>query len=233
MTTFDDTDSMRWYGMTPGNKRIVGLFYVERGQSDLRSLLECAVRQARTVIDGAWVVQFTDMVTDAMEFVDEVIRRPSGSMGMMESRIEHFANFAERCLLIDPDVYVQEDVWDVFDSGFDVALTRRERLIVDGENYAELMPYNTGVMFSNGPEFWCAVLDEMRPMADAEREWYGDQIAVARVAASGKFRVLDLPCEQYNYTPGTQGEDVIFRKVVHYKGVRKQWMLNRLENMAL
>ena len=209
------------------------MFYVERGKSDLRALVRCSVDSVRRTIPDAWVIQFTDLATEPMDFVNEVIRRPAGSMMMMESRIEHFANFDERCLLIDPDVVVQEDVWDVFDTDFDVALTRRDRLIVGGENYAELMPYNTGVMFSNGPGFWRAVLNEMKPMADTEREWYGDQIAVARVAASGGFKVLDLPCDEYNYTPGKRSEDVCFRKIVHYKGVRKEWMLDRAENMAL
>ena len=49
----------------------------------------------------------------------------------------------------------------------------------------------------------------------------------ALTAVSPHYRRLVLHCDNFNYTPGKEAEDVAQRFAVHYKGQRKQWMLNR------
>lgn len=62
-------------------------------------------------------------------------------------------------------------------------------------------------------------------LPEQERKWYGDQLAVAHVVRSGKFKVLTLPCDIFNYTPRTELDDLSDRAIVHYKGKRKEWLL--------
>lgn len=226
-------------------KNKIGLFYVELGQEGLRDLAHECIKQAKRVIPDVHIMQFTNKrEREALPLIDECRRLDLNGMGLMEARIHFYSKCNEEILLIDPDVWIQSDPFQVFDKtvygDFDVALTKRaesDRLIVkdDGQhaqllekgNAAPQMPYNTGVIFSRNPEFWSHVLMMMRTMTIHDRNWFGDQVAVKQVAQSGRFDVLDLPCSQYNYSPAAKAEDVSDKIMVHYKGKRKEWMLNR------
>lgn len=210
--------------------RTVGFFYVDLGNKDMMRLASRMVASVRRVIPRSSIVQFTCAKTHALPFADKVIVRAMDGLGLMESRVDHFAHFEhDEALFLDPDILVQKDVWPVFDSAFDVALTARNaKLVCDGEDRSDDMPYNTGVMFSRGNGFWRAALKKMRGMSLDDRNWFGDQIAVAELVKAGGFNVLELPGEVYNHTPATESEDVSDKAVVHYKGVRKKtWMLRK------
>jgi hypothetical protein len=46
----------------------------------------------------------------------------------------------------------------------------------------------------------------------------------------GKHNVLELSCNEFNYSPSQELEDVSGKYVVHYKGKRKKWMLEKYNN---
>lgn len=205
--------------------KLVGLFYCECHQPEMVRLAEICARSIRRHMD-AHIVQLTDLSTDALPFVDEVFRRDGRGLGLMEFRMHQFATYEHKqALFLDLDTVVQCDVWDVFNDEFDVALTTREKpLILQGEDVSDSMPFNTGVMFSQGTSFWKRVCELMKPLPLDDRNWFGEQMVIAQLAKTGEFRVKEIPGSDYNYSPKTQDENVFTRYIVHYKGKRKEWM---------
>ncbi len=174
---------------------------------------------------GYALVQMTDERTPAVPGVDALARLPWDGERLMTYRLQHLAALPEPALIVDTDVVIVRDVSAVWEHEFDVALTRRAGPALDptGVDLAEVMPYNTGVMFSRSQAFWQRCYDLCREFPPEAQRWYGDQYAV-RFAAP-EFKVLELPVDPYNYSPATAAEDVSGKLIVHYKGKRKEWML--------
>lgn len=183
---------------------------------------------ARAVMPGVEVVQLTDEKTPAVPGVNRVNRRPHGRM--LERRLEHYASCQGEWLLLDTDVIVQRDVRDIFERAFDVALTDREwSHVSQSDEFMREMPFNTGVAFSRSPAFWQAVLETWRGLTtEQQNDWMSEQRAVAHVVRTDTFTVCVLPGMVYNYPPTTE-TDVGLKDaaLVHFKGARKQMMLDR------
>ncbi len=197
-------------------------FLFARQPPDVARIMVASVKRHLTVP----IIQLTDMDTPLIEGC--TAQRIPWSDELMLWRMQHLIqlNAPEVCAL-DTDVVVQADLRPVFHKPFDVALTKREGPILDphGVDLAKLMPYNCGVMFARGTKFWQACADLIAAMPIEARLWWGDQYAVRLLAP--KFNTLELKCDEYNYTPSTAYEDVSKRKVVHYKGNRKNWMVDK------
>lgn len=174
---------------------------------------------------GYELLQLTDQRTPSVPGVETVLRLPWNGERLMTYRLQHLAALAEPVLIVDTDVLFERDVSHVWDRPFDVALTRRTGPAPDpnGIDLAEVMPYNTGVMFSRSQAFWQRCHALCREFPEEVQRWYGDQYAV-RFAAP-EFAVLELPVDPYNYSPAAPEEDVSQRYIIHYKGERKGWML--------
>ncbi len=155
-----------------------------------------------------------------------VRRLPWDMASPVRFRLQHLSELDGEIIVLDTDVIVQRDLRPVFWFPFDVALTRRDGPIYqpDGVDVVKTMPYNLGVAFSRGPQFWRDCL-RCFDAQYADRPWYGDQLAAATVAPL--FKVLKLHCDNFNHTPGHAAEDVGERYAVHYKGKRKAWMRER------
>jgi len=193
-------------------------------------LAEIMVRSVHKTMPGVEIVQMCDLDTPMVRGVDTVIHRAVNGQGLMLYRLDHLRNFpAGDAMFIDTDAVVQRDVRPVFKKPFDVALTRRTGVIlVDGKDIVPEMPYNTGVIFSRSQEFWIDCYEHCATLSDKLKKWFGDQLAVRFVTESGEYNVMELTCNEYNYSPFTESEDVSGRYVAHYKGVnRKFWMLNK------
>lgn len=174
---------------------------------------------------GCDVVQMTDDETPAVEGVDELRRFTWNKRELMLYRLQHLSALEGEYLILDTDIIVQRDIRK--DIKGDVMLTRRMGPILDatGIDVAKEMPYNCGVMYCKDRGFWMTCLELLEAMPQEKKEWYGDQLAVKEAATL--FDVQELPCEEYNYTPSHRDEDVSRKAIVHYKGIRKQWMLER------
>ncbi|MDB5867444.1 MAG: hypothetical protein JWO70_5250 [Betaproteobacteria bacterium] len=193
------------------------------------------VASVRRAMPHAQVVHLTDESTPAIADVDEVVRLRYDGVHLMPYRLEHFARL-EPCdaIFLDTDIIVQKDLGALFETPFDIALTRREAIGTDpaGVDVAQVMPYNTGVMLSTrgGWDFWRNAWRVCESYTEEARRWWGDQYAVKALAEAAPIRILELACDAYNYSPATQSEDVSGRHVVHYKGTeRKAWMKRRGE----
>lgn len=134
---------------------------------------------------------------------------------------------------LDYDIIVQDDLTHVFDKPFDVAFTKRPEA---DKTVAKTLQasYNMGVIFSRSPEFWkyAKAIYDVQPDRDG---WLRSQSLVSQIALylSDRFKMIELPGEVYNHSPMTRDEDVSMRKVVHYKGKRKYWMLPESEQFNI
>lgn len=191
-------------------------------------LPELMVKSVLKAMPGVEIVQLTDMVTPQIKGVSSVIRKPYDGL-LMTFRMQHLAELTGDWITLDTDIIVLKDLRSVFakDYPFDVALTRRYGKILDkdGIDIVAHMPYNTGVMFSRNRQFWKDAYKALLRMPASAHQWWGDQLSVRLAAESNRYSVLELNCDEYNYSPDKEGEkkDVF---VLHFKGKRKDWMLN-------
>jgi len=215
--------------------KIIGMFYVDLGFPEIGKAAHLTIASIKEAMPDSSIVQFTNMLTPALPHVDEVVRRPPDDLGLMEGRMEHYSTYPHKQMLfIDPDIIIQKDVWDVFDDEFDVAMADRggKPVMLNGKDISKVMPHNLGVAFSTGTQFWRRCLVEMKKLSLDDRNWFGDQIAVGRVARSKIFKIKTLDMYKYNYSPQTKDEDVSSRFIVHYKGKRKSWMPDKSKSLA-
>lgn len=209
---------------------MITLAFVHVGIDNL--LPRIMVAYARRAMPDARIVHLTDQETAPIIGVDEVIRNDYDGIHLMTFRLAQFACLRPcEVVFLDTDVIMEKDLGPLFSAGFDAALTRRNNVIRDptGINAAEVMPYNTGVMLSkpSGWDLWYNAWKYCETLPDATQRWWGDQYAIKAVAKAAPLRILELPCDLYNYSPDREEEDLSERFIVHYKGQRKRWMVRR------
>ena len=128
-------------------------------------------------------------------------------------------------LFVDTDIIFRKSVQSVFDAKFDIALTDRDGTITHEGDYAKIMPYNIGVVFSRSPEFWTMIKGYLVQMPPAYQEWEGDQRIVCELMKHDHgFDVKIIPGAIYNYPPRS-ANDPHDAAIMHYKGNRKKWLL--------
>lgn len=166
-------------------------------------------------------------------------------------------------LFLDADVLVLRDfgtlsgIWNA-----DMLVTWRDKVNGEESRIASLMPYNYGVIGCEvSPqivEAWMWMYNRVCHMHDKYQDWYGNQLALAELvgartrsesgtdcrdtpirwtstsrAAHTTISVKQVPCEQYNYTPEEVGEDVSEKRVLHFKGNRKDMMTRYAEELGI
>ena len=211
----------------------VAVLHVETPSSNMpmqRDLVNKMIASVRKHVPDPYIIQMTDMNTPGLE-VEEVRRLEPFSPFFMSYRLKHLSLMRYQVLILDSDTLVLKDPTHVFDTPFDVCLTyRTKRIVSPNIGYTEddpLMAFNTGVMFSRSQDFWKDAFRVCETLEDRHKYWYGDQIAVTKLAESGKYNVAALPCAEWNYTPATEDEDLSGKNIAHFKGKKKkQWMLN-------
>lgn len=211
---------------------MINVAFVHVGTASL--IPRIMVRSVKRAMPGARVVHLTDAETRAIDEADATVRRAYDGTFLMTYRLAHLAALPPAdTVFLDTDCVVQRDLSGLFTEEFDIALTRRENIGTDplGTDVADAMPYNTGVMLSKGSgwAFWHNARDYCEQLPDSHRRWWGDQLAVKAIAEIAPLRIMQLPCQFYNYSPGSADEDVSDKYVVHYKGRRKPWMIHRGE----
>lgn len=199
------------------------------GKNEHTRLATLMVRSLRKAMPQAHITQQTDLTTARIAGVDRVERLRWNGIKLMTYRLKHLANLSEPTLVLDVDVLVQRDVSEIEQIPGDVVLTPREYKEGKKNKLFETMPYNTGVMFMRNPAFFTDCFEWCRQASREIQRWGGDQLAVAAVVNSGKFKVATMPCPIYNYSPRTQKDEVTpGAAIVHYKGLeRKLWMMAR------
>jgi len=171
------------------------------------------------------IVQLTDLTTPKLDGVDTVQRLEGGIVSSILAR--HLSKLSGEVLYLDYDTIVQEDVSSVFEQDFDLAITTRSGVEKDSTLLYKVCPHNVGVMFSRSQSFWRIVRNRYDARQD-EPSWFKFQILVTEAINTLKqFKFLELSSEKYNYTPESRDEDLSGRSIVHYKGLRKSWMVEQ------
>lgn len=194
--------------------------------TELARIMCASVR--RTMPD-ATLLHMTDSATPVIDGCERQELLYDGER-LMTYRLQHLAIPGDEMVILDTDITVQSDLSPVMQKSFDVALTKRTGVILyEGRDIVEMMPYNTGVMFSKCPAFWRECAESCARAPEAIQRWWGDQVSVRLAADSGRYRILELPVDTFNYTPEYEHEDMSMRHVVHWKGAgpRKEWMKRR------
>ena len=192
---------------------------------DQRVIGEMFVRVTRRHIK-AEIVQMSDDVTEAVTGVDSCFRvtpppftgdpsahkaAPGIAFGIWY--FDAMASFpAKEFLRLDYDVLVREDVSDVFDGNFDVALREMKGRV------------NNGVIFVKNKEFFKRGKEEY--LKTGMDNWQDCQTATQAVIDSGEFRVKKLG-EAYNMVLKPERMDGWqSAKLLHFKGQRKGLMVD-------
>jgi hypothetical protein len=207
----------------------IGFFHVDKGQTEHRQLAAKLIASARRHMPNVPIVHLTDLTTLGIPGVNEVVR--SATTGRIALDVlDAYARCEGDWLLVDTDVLIQRDVRWIFGRKFDIAVATREGTLKPkevGTKFMSAMPFNKGAVFSRSPAFWAAAAARLRELPAKRQAWMGDQQAMCDVIASERFVVQVLEA-RYNYPPKSRDENVNSQAILHFKGPRKAWMLERV-----
>lgn len=176
---------------------------------------------AHRAMPGTEVLQLTN---GSCPEITRAIRIP-GEMPMGVRRLKHYANLEGDWLFLDTDILIKKDVGHVFDKPFDIALASRDGTAWAGTEYAKVMPYNFGVVFSRNREFWKQALAALQCAPKQLQEWEGEQRITCEMATHKRSPFgVEILSSDYNYTPKIREENLEGRFILHLKGPRKAWM---------
>lgn len=203
----------------------VGFFYQDGQNSDgLLDIASNLLDSVSKVMPGVEVHQLTDGESRILDGVDG-FHRLRGTFPMGVRRMSHYAELDGDWMFVDTDVVVRRDVRDVFDSAFDVALTDRVGTYMEGTPYANVMPYNFGVIFSRSKAFWATAREYLLMLPPKYQEWEGEQRVIAHMMTLGLgFNVKVLPGLKYNFPPLSGAESLEHASIVHFKGNAKRFI---------
>lgn len=182
-------------------------------------MADAMVKSARETMPGIHICHLADATCPEYPGADEVRRcRPDMEFGLI--RMWHFCNMEGPWLSADVDLKFQRDVWHVFEDDFDMACATRAGTKWGLSTYAQVMPYNNGILWSRGHEFWRDQIQDYNRMPEGWRPWV-EQLLFNNTFQSGRFKTKVLP-NSYNYPPDAGDPDSAY--VLHYKGRRKKMM---------
>ena len=207
----------------------IGFFAQDIGPQSkpILAMADRMIASAKSVMPDVEIYHLTDGFTKSPKGVTDTIRI-CGSMPMAVRRMTLHSMCVGDWLFVDTDIIFRKSVEHVFDDPFDVALTDRNGTITHEADYAKLMPYNIGVVFSRNPEFWTMVKGYLVQMPEKYQQWEGDQRIVCELMKHNHgFDVKIIPGAIYNYPP-KRADDPQDAAIMHYKGNRKKWLLEEV-----
>jgi hypothetical protein len=194
---------------------IVAFCYAFNGKQTAHHarLAEVFIKTIRRFNNDIELVQMGDDKTPVLEGVDSVVRRPNKEFGQwyFESMIEFPA---EQFLRIETDTVLKGDCSEVFAHDFDIAC---------GKEHKGAM--NNGVVFVKNKDFFVENLKVYKERTSVNG-WNDIQVSTQMTIDDGKFRVRKLDPKIYNCIPDRRPGYLPETKIVHYKDVRKAWMID-------
>ena len=187
---------------------------------DLAKVMIASVRQH---MPNVIVTQLTDERSRKVQGVDE-IRRVSGRM-YPYLLCKHLAELPTPFIRVDYDMVFQGDITHILDGDYDLAANLHGDQKINDSEWGQAYPYATSVLGCNrrGTEF----AEDFRKthMESGRDDWMGLIPSVNDVISSGRYKVRPLPGFIYNYTPKDKDDRPPGALVLHYKGLRKKWMI--------
>jgi hypothetical protein len=222
--------------------RVVAFAYsdaIPRLSPIYRGLAEGLCANVKEVMPGVKVVHVTDKQTAPLDGPDErlEVARDVPLMTWHMKCHQEAQALGDEVLFTEPDVRFRSEILHVFDDpDFDIAVTEREvdsTWSIDGKKVllSDIAPYTLGTTFSRSAKFWEEVTAHCATLGDAEQHWIGDMLSLYAVMQTGKYRVKVIPGPIYNHIPCSR-EDCCDVKVLHYKGMRKEWLFQGVREAA-
>ncbi|GEM_PF-1868451 len=88
----------------------------------------------------------------------------------------------------------------------------------------EVMPYNSGFIYSFDRCAWIKVLGKLDDLPAVYRRWYGIQRALPLLSEEGALKIKELDSNLYNHTPQSLHESLSDHRILHFKGRAKSLM---------
>jgi hypothetical protein len=187
-----------------------------------------------------------------IEFITDDGSRPAMVANLdAQLKVLGWADRGERVLFLDADTLMLKPFpWDL---QADLYVTWRDQVNGDRE-MAIHQPYNYGVVGCivrpQTIEAFMWMRARILQMGRKNQDWYGNQLAMAELIglpnaerkdvrirwaladAGTPLAVRCLPCETWNYSPDTEGEEIKDKGIIHLKGDRKDLMQHYAERIA-
>jgi hypothetical protein len=206
-------------------------------------MIDLMFRSARLFHPGCRCVILSNRKTDLSLLSSryEISVHDANPASLMLDRTRAMADFVKQfdftgpLIFIDSDILLNSSLNRVCEKDFDVALTYRDR---------PMPPINGGLVLVNSKrpaaciDFFSRFLALYSEKYAGGSAWYGDQEALYDLIGPQHFekrqndvidvkncRVLLLPCDQYNFSPGADVSEIASslreRSIIHFKGGRK------------
>lgn len=196
-----------------------------------RGLAEDLVVNIKAIMPGTPVFHVADETTAPVAGAEVLRVKRDVPLMTWHMRCHREAQaLGDEVLFTEPDVRFRTEILHVFDDpDFDVAVTEREvdsTWNIDGQKVllSAVAPYTLGTTFSRSAQFWADVTAHCATLGLAEQHWLGDMLSLWAVMQTGKYKVKVIPGPIYNHIPCSR-EDSCEVKVLHYKGMRKDWLM--------
>ena len=182
------------------------------------------IASVRTHMPSARVVQLTDRRTRALEEVDEVRRIDGANYAYL--LYKHMATLPPPFIRLDYDMLVQGDLSHVLDDT-DIALNTHSDPIVTKSDWGKKYPFAACVWAAknHGQEF----AESFRGIhiISGRDDWLGVVPSINEAIEVFPYRIKRLDGQIYNYTPKNRDDRPKEALVIHYKGRRKKFMLEK------
>lgn len=195
--------------------RLCFLFFGET-QEAIAQVMIASVRQH---MPNVIVTQLTDAKTKKVKGVDEVRRIDGKLYGYLLMR--HMAECPLPFIRADYDMIFQGDITNVLTGEYDMAFN------LHGDDRVLHMPF--GKQYPIASSIWGAnthnFARDVRKVhtQNARDDWMDLVISTNEVAKDYRINLLDG--QIYNYCPKDREDKPESALVLHYKGLRKHWML--------
>lgn len=239
-------------------QRLIAFPYVEEPRlaqmhALYRTLCDDLCANIRAVMPSLEILHVTDRDTPFVEGA-HMRMRIDRDIPLMpwRTRAQEAAHLmGEEIIFVEPDVRFKASVLEVFDEPFDVAVTGRKvnsdwklstgwNAATDGHGgtmfsgtvkLSDIAPYTLGCTFSRSKQFWADCTARILKFPEKEQNWIGDMIGIAQTIQAGQYKVRVIG-DEYNHIPCKRNDDCEGVKVLHYKGMRKEWALPGMREAA-
>ena len=227
-----------------GHMDIEFVFFHVGEDISLPSSLVSSIKQTNP---KSTILQLTDLVSPEVNGVNEVHRYQLPTEFIMMARSEAYANlpsstnlrvFLDTDMLVVNELQTQEfqETCDVYfcrrfyDTDRPVNIDFRDMAMHEysGVTMGEAWPFLGCFIASRDSTYLGKIHGEMKRLDSKYQKWYGDQIALAKLARQGYANVGEVSEEVYAHLYDGNLEKLmssIFQgavKIIHFKGIRKQ-----------
>ena len=180
-----------------------------------------SIAAVRNVMPEVEIVQLTTQKWDGPDIGADSIRKFDMPMDCFYGYRKYFAQsmVEGNNLFLDVDCMVQKDVSGIFEREFDVTVCYRCKR----DKIKNHIPFNGGAVFSRCPGFW----KEAAGRPEEHKNWIDTEKKLSETALNDLYFVRVLDGNIYNYTPEDVDEDISGKAIVHYKGRRKKFLIQR------